>query len=91
MNMRIKKKIEKRLKSSMQQFDTAHGGLHPVAKTYREIKIQRKRFRSAMMNCRHITYQLHGYSYQLRICRRLRKDWGHAWSVKFKNFKKEIG
>ena len=91
MNKRIKKKLKKRLQSSiMANLDIDKRKFHPIVKTYREIKNERKSFHKVTICYRHIEYQLKGYSYQLCTKRRLRKDWKRAWSIKHANFKKEI-
>lgn len=90
MNKRIKKKIEKRLHSGiMTKLDENNRKFCPIAKTYREIKNERKAFHKTVIHYRHIEYQLKGYSYQLSNSRHLRKDWLHAWSSNFEDFKEE--
>lgn len=80
MNRRIKKKIKKRLQSSiLGQLDINKRKFCPIAKTYREIKNERKMFHKTIIYYRHIEYQLKGYSYQLCAIRRLRKDWKRTW------------
>ena len=74
MNHRIKKKLKKKASKSMIQFGPYPHNLIPAKKTYREIKLKRKYFHKVLINCRHVTHKLIGYSYQLRTCRRSRKD-----------------
>jgi hypothetical protein len=76
MNRRIKKKVDKRLHSGiMTKLDENKRKFYPTAKTYREIKNERKAFRETMIHCRHVASKLIDYSHQLCNSRRLRKAW----------------
>ena len=58
-NRRIKKKVEKRLHSGiLTKLDENKRKFYATAKTYREIKNERKRFHETMIHYRHIEYQL---------------------------------
>jgi len=83
MNRRIKKKIKKRLQSGPYQFDVNRGRFCPIAKTYREIKNERKAFHKTVIWYRHIASKLIDYSYRLHNRRRLRTAWKRAF---YKNF-----
>ena len=75
MNMRIKKKVEKRLHSGiLTKLDENKRKFYQTTKTYREIKNERKAFHEVWVHCRHVTYKLIGYSQQLCNSRRLRKE-----------------
>lgn len=84
MNRRIKKKLKKKAFGSMLQFDPNLHMLIPVAKTYSEIKLKRKRIHESIVRIRHITYQDKGYAVKLRDARRLRREYSRVFNEKLK-------
>ena len=84
MNRCIKKKLKKKAFGSMLQFGPYPHNLIPAAKTYREIKLKRKRIHESIVHIRHITYQDKGYCVQLRNARILRRKYAKAFDEKLK-------
>lgn len=84
MNRRIKKKLNKKLSKAMLQFSPYSHNLIPTAKTYRGIKMQRKRIHESVVWMRHVTFQYKGYDAQLKDARRLRREYAKAFDEKLK-------
>lgn len=84
MNHRIKKKLKKKASKSMIQFGPYPHNLIPAKKTYREIKLKRKKIHDAVERLRHLTCQYKGYDAQLKDARRLRREYAKAFNKKLK-------
>ena len=84
MNHRIKKKLKKKVSKSMLQFDPYRHKMVPVAKTYREIKLERKKIHDSIVWLRHVTFQYKGYDAQLKDSRRFRREYAKAFDEKMK-------
>lgn len=84
MNRRIKKKLKKKAFESMLKFGPYPHMLIPAAKTYREIKLKRRRIHESVVWMRHVTFQYKGYNAQLKDCRRLRREYAKAFDEKLK-------
>lgn len=84
MNRRIKKKLEKKASKSMIKFDAFRLEMVPSAKTYREIKLERKKIHDSIVRLRHLTYQYKGYDAQLKDNRRLNRKYAKAFNEKLK-------
>lgn len=84
MNRRIKKKLKKKASNSMIAFHPFRHEMVPVAKTYRGIKLERKKVHNACVWLRHVTYQNDGYDAQLKHKRRFRREYAKAFDEKLK-------